>query len=161
MGIRISSQFDLRSQLSLDSRFVRGTLADRDLIQDFQRYEGLMCFVQEDGFTWQLVGGITNAHWQRLGTGSIVRYNFMNQSLLTILGVPQLPLVQVYEQVLGDTPTLWGVHQFGTPTFAFMESGSTLGERLFTPTEVIYDSLTQSIRVSFVSAKTGTVVLLY
>lgn len=64
MGIKISSQFDLNTQIALDSRTWATSLTVRDAIPSYQRYEGLMCFVQEEGKTYQLVGGITNEFWQ-------------------------------------------------------------------------------------------------
>jgi hypothetical protein len=67
MGIPVSSNFDLNSQLPLDDRTVAIDITARDAITPIERYAGLICYVQSDNTTYQLVGGITNSHWQVFG----------------------------------------------------------------------------------------------
>jgi hypothetical protein len=68
-GIPLSSQFNLNAQIPLDSRFVKADLTERDAIDTIQRYEGLISYVVSEQKNYQLVGGVTNAHWVELQSG--------------------------------------------------------------------------------------------
>ena len=45
------------------------TLATRDAITVQRRREGMLCYVQAEGKTYQLQGGIANANWSEFGGG--------------------------------------------------------------------------------------------
>ena len=63
MGIVLASNFDVKTGLSLDSRATADTINDRDNIPKEVRYEGLGCYVKEDGCSYKLIGGIENSNW--------------------------------------------------------------------------------------------------
>ena len=66
MGIQLGSNFSLQTNLPIDERMVCSSIAERDSIPMFKRYEGLLCYVEEEAINYQLVEGITNEHWQEL-----------------------------------------------------------------------------------------------
>lgn len=70
MSIKLSSNFDLVTQLPLDARFVKADTTARDAITAIQRYEGLLVYTVADSTLWQLVGGVTNSDWSTVGTGA-------------------------------------------------------------------------------------------
>lgn len=63
MGIIIGSNFDLGSQIPLDSRDVKATTTLRDAISSSVRYRGLEVFCQDTNKAYKLVAGITNSDW--------------------------------------------------------------------------------------------------
>lgn len=69
MGIVLGSQFTVNTTLPLDDRAVFATTTTRDLLDAGRRYEGLTVYVIADLANYQLVGGITNADWQTVGSG--------------------------------------------------------------------------------------------
>ena len=66
MGIQLGSNFTVNTALPLDDRNAVATLADRDAIEAGRLYEGLQCFVEEDGKNYQYIGGA----WAELAAGS-------------------------------------------------------------------------------------------
>lgn len=66
MGIQLGSNFSLQTGLPLDERMTCKTMAERDNIPMFKRYEGLLCYVEEEAINYQLIEGITNDCWQEL-----------------------------------------------------------------------------------------------
>ena len=66
MGIQLGSNFSLQTGLPLDERMTCKTMTDRDNIPMFKRYEGLLCYVEEEAINYQLIEGITNDCWQEL-----------------------------------------------------------------------------------------------
>jgi microcystin-dependent protein len=63
------------------------TIAARDVISDFRRYEGMMCYVEDDGTgnfaTYQLQGGITNPDWVLLSFATTpLTHNFLSATHL-------------------------------------------------------------------------------
>lgn len=69
MGIVLASNFNVNAALPLDSRQTVADLTARDAIVAGVRYEGMTVFVESDGKTYQLVGGITNGDWATFGAG--------------------------------------------------------------------------------------------
>ena len=63
MGIVLASNFDVKTNLALDSRTTKDTIADRNNIPSNIRFEGLECYVKEDGCIYRLTGGIENSNW--------------------------------------------------------------------------------------------------
>ena len=70
MGIELSSNFDVKTALPLDSRLVVADQTARDAIDALVRYEGMIVYVAVDETNYQLVGGITNSDWVEVGSGS-------------------------------------------------------------------------------------------
>lgn len=70
MGILLSSQFDPNMALPLDSRDVVTNNTARDAIAIGRRYEGMTVYVISSQKNFQLQGGVTNADWVELNTGS-------------------------------------------------------------------------------------------
>lgn len=62
-GISLASNFDLGSQIPLDSRTVAADLTARDAIATAKRYQGLIVFVVSNTTNYQLGTGLTNADW--------------------------------------------------------------------------------------------------
>lgn len=70
MGIALGSNFDVQTNLPLDSRLKVADTTARDAIDSGVRYEGMLVYVVADGTNYQLVGGIDNANWAELsGSG--------------------------------------------------------------------------------------------
>ena len=69
MGIELSSNFDVKTALPLDSRLVVADQTARDAIDALVRYEGMIVYVEADETNYQLVGGITNGDWEELSSG--------------------------------------------------------------------------------------------
>lgn len=67
MGINVASNFDVSTNLPLDSRSVRADNTARDAIGSGLRFEGLKVYVLSEQKTFVLKGGITNAHWAEDG----------------------------------------------------------------------------------------------
>lgn len=64
MSIPITQNFDVQGPIPIESRVVQNTIEDRDLIPSASRYDGLVVYVKAAQQSYQLIGGITNAHWQ-------------------------------------------------------------------------------------------------
>lgn len=47
----------------------KATTEERDAIPDNKRYEGLICYVTYEQMNYQLIGGLTNSHWEKLAGG--------------------------------------------------------------------------------------------
>lgn len=91
MGIVLGSNFDVQTNLPLDSRLKVADSTARDAIDSGVRYEGMIVYVVADGTNYQLVGGIDNANWAELsgsGGGGIAVNWFQNGNgpIQTILG---------------------------------------------------------------------------
>lgn len=70
MGIVLGSNFDVQTNLPLDSRLKVADTTARDALDSGVRYEGMLVYVVADGTNYQLVGGIANANWAELsGSG--------------------------------------------------------------------------------------------
>src|ERR1035437_7261847 len=68
--IPISTNFNVLTNLPIDSRFVFNTIGDRDSLNPTYRYEGLIAYGIFEETNWQLVGGIENSNWVELGNYS-------------------------------------------------------------------------------------------
>lgn len=71
MGITLTSNFDVNAALPLDSRMVVADLTARDAIAAGRRFQGMCVYVVADTITYQLKGGILNADWVELGSGTL------------------------------------------------------------------------------------------
>ena len=71
-GIPIISGFDVKSEIILDSRNFKSTIAERDEIQNCT--DGLFCFVLEDTTLYFYYGGQWNPY-RSSGSGAFT-YNF-------------------------------------------------------------------------------------
>lgn len=47
----------------------KATIEERNAIPDNKRYEGLICYVTYEQMNYQLIGGLTNSHWEKLSGG--------------------------------------------------------------------------------------------
>jgi hypothetical protein len=71
MGIELTSNFDVKTALPLDSRLLVADITARDAIENLHRYEGMIVYVKDEKTNYQLVGGVTNSDWQELsGSGA-------------------------------------------------------------------------------------------
>ncbi len=70
-GIQLASNFDLNSQIPLDSRTVVADISARNAIAEAVRYDGLPCYVVSEGRYYHLRGGVENSDWAEwAGNGS-------------------------------------------------------------------------------------------
>jgi len=69
LPIYTGSSFSMAAALPLDDRERFADLTARDALSALRRYEGLVCYVVSEQKLYHLKGGITNAHWEELGTG--------------------------------------------------------------------------------------------
>lgn len=102
MGIVLSSNFTVNAGLPLDSRSIVNDIAERDLIPNIQRYEGMEVYVKDIKEKFQLQDGITNLHWVSTSAGAAVAQEFfpiIGFSLQAIVGVNT---TSNYFEVLGD-----------------------------------------------------------
>lgn len=67
MGIELGSNFDMKTGLPLDSRFVVNDDTARNAIPSGIRYDGLLVYVKSTKKLWQLQGGITDDLWREAG----------------------------------------------------------------------------------------------
>ncbi len=70
LGIPLSSNFALNSQIPLDARTVVADTTARDAIPAIQRYDGLIVYTLSSPANYQLQGGITNGDWVAIGGGA-------------------------------------------------------------------------------------------
>lgn len=70
MALTLPQGFDVQNPEALETKTVQETVADRDNISLATRYEGLKVYVKQLQKNFQLVGGITNAHWVDFGDGA-------------------------------------------------------------------------------------------
>lgn len=70
MGIVLGSNFDVQTALALDSRLHQADLTARDAINPLVRYEGMIVYVVAEAKAYYLKGGIDNADWEEVGSGS-------------------------------------------------------------------------------------------
>lgn len=71
MAIEIQDGFRIPTAVPIDSRFVKANIAQRNAIPAEERYEGLPCYVVEEGKTYYLAGGVSNANWSEIGSGGV------------------------------------------------------------------------------------------
>lgn len=67
--IEISSGFERKAAVPLDTLSVVSDLTARDATPSLVRYEGMIVFVESEGTNFQLVGGIDNTDWVEVGAG--------------------------------------------------------------------------------------------
>lgn len=67
MGATIINNFDLGAALPLDSRAVKNTIAERNAIPSYKRYEGLIVYVRDTQKNYQLRAGVLDANWVDIG----------------------------------------------------------------------------------------------
>ena len=67
MGIVLASNFDVKTGLSLDSRYNADTISDRNSIPVGIRYDGMQCYVKEDESLYILSGNdlSDNNNWTK------------------------------------------------------------------------------------------------
>jgi hypothetical protein len=114
MAITSPQGYNIQAQAPIDDRFVRNTIAERNLLSLATRYEGLTMYVLDDGAgkarNYQLVGGITNDDWQELqGGGAISEDAARTQDILIFDGEEYSPFEApvMYEDVdLTDLTTI-------------------------------------------------------
>ena len=109
MGIVLASNFDVKTNLALDSRTNKNTIEERNEIPAEVRFEGLECYVKEDGGLYRLTGGVENSNW------SLIPYTDADGNLTIdgnlILNNSSTP-INIKEYI--DTLTAAGIHYIGT-----------------------------------------------
>ena len=109
MGIVLASNFDVKTNLALDSRTNKNTIEERNAIPTEVRFEGLECYVKEDGGLYRLTGGVENSNW------SLIPYTDADGNLTIdgnlILNNSSTP-INIKEYI--DTLTAAGIHYIGT-----------------------------------------------
>ena len=109
MGIVLASNFDVKTNLALDSRTNKNTIEERNAIPTEVRFEGLECYVKEDGGLYRLTGGVENGNW------SLIPYTDADGNLTIdgnlILNNSSTP-INIKEYI--DTLTAAGIHYIGT-----------------------------------------------
>ena len=109
MGIVLASNFDVKTNLALDSRTNKNTIEERNAIPAEVRFEGLECYVKEDGGLYRLTGGVENSNW------SLIPYTDADGNLTIdgnlILNNSSTP-INIKEYI--DTLTAAGIHYIGT-----------------------------------------------
>lgn len=77
MGISMITNFDMRTNLPIDTRMVADTITDRNNISELVRFIGLECFVKtgENTGPYKLVGGISNSNWTLIPYDKDVMHN--------------------------------------------------------------------------------------
>ena len=109
MGIVLASNFDVKTNLALDSRTNKNTIEERNAIPAEVRFEGLECYVKEDGGLYRLTGGVKNSNW------SLIPYTDADGNLTIdgnlILNNSSTP-INIKEYI--DTLTAAGIHYIGT-----------------------------------------------
>lgn len=68
-GIPVTSQFDMLTNKSLDSRDIFADSTERDALPSTSRYEYMIVTTIDNGKIWRLEGGITNSHWVEFSSG--------------------------------------------------------------------------------------------
>ena len=128
MGIVLASNFDVKTNLALDSRTNKNTIEERNAIPAEVRFEGLECYVKEDGGLYRLTGGVENSNW------SLIPYTDADGNLTIdgnlILNNSSTP-INIKEYI--DTLTAAGIHYIGTLDGTESSPGS------FTPAAEIGD----------------------
>src|SRR5690606_35921520 len=72
MSQTINDNFRLVAALSIDDRYYKLNISQRDAIESGRRFQGLMCFVQQTQTVYMLFGGITNSNWTPIfGAGAV------------------------------------------------------------------------------------------
>ena len=71
MAINIADGFKVNAGVPVDSRFVFVDLTARDALDSVLRYQGLKCFVIDEGKFYSLVGGTGNENWIEEGAGDV------------------------------------------------------------------------------------------
>lgn len=69
MAVEYPFGFIIGNTDPVDSRFRFSTIAERDALSEFNRYVGLLTFVEEDNTFYFLEGGIANANWSAFSGG--------------------------------------------------------------------------------------------
>lgn len=91
MGIKISSNFDVRASLPLDDRDTAQDLVARDAILPIKRYDGMKTYITSTQQTFQLQGGITNGDWVLISTPSgvlgVEKWNIEAHESLVPIGI--------------------------------------------------------------------------
>ena len=85
MSIKISTNFLLSAQLPLDDRTVVANITARNAIPTIQRYDGLLVYEIDTNINWQLQGGILDANWVQIGSGSSTGNKSMAIDAVTVL----------------------------------------------------------------------------
>ena len=63
MAIEVGTNFQIKTNLPIDSRSVKNTVAERNAIPASERYEGLRVLVTEENSEYELRGGIGDGNW--------------------------------------------------------------------------------------------------
>lgn len=86
MAVTIIDPFDPQMPFPVDLRNRKLNSAQRDTIPANARYEGLMCYVQDEQKWYYLKGGTDNGDWTEFGEGEPV-----DESLQTVYFNPSMP----------------------------------------------------------------------
>lgn len=129
----------------------------RDLITVQRRRAGMVVTTQNDLLSWQLLPDLVT--WRPFGGGggssSLWRIPFVEASQLDIPGLTDVPNVSVWlddEELLGFT---FNTYQFGGSTFNQI---SQPVRKLTNDYEAIHYPASNSLKITFIGPKSGTVV---
>lgn len=100
MGIALGSNFTVNTGLPLDDRLVVADLTARDAILAGRRYEGLETYVESEGKSYRLIGGILNANWVEGGGGGAGGGAWVWASALNIADNGQITLGTAARQAI-------------------------------------------------------------
>jgi hypothetical protein len=131
MGTTLGSQFDLNTNLPLDSRNVKADVTARNAIPSTSRYVSMEVYCVAEARTYKLVGGILDANWVDVGAGS-----FTQETDSTTTGSAQTAALTSFVRIFTNTSllTLAGLTAPSVTTFGVLVNRTTADIKILNDT---------------------------
>lgn len=129
MGIALGSNFDVQTNLPLDSRAVVADITARDAISSLRRYEGMSVYVIATQKEYTLKGGITNAEWtEAMAQGVTVVNTATDRDAITMLSRYEGMLVYVKDSKITYQMTSGALTNDGWTYYYGVTASDDVGE---------------------------------
>lgn len=166
MAITIQDGFSVRTTVPVDARFVADTITSMNAMEAEVRYEGLTCYVVENGVLYHLKGGILNEHWLPVGSGDIVgpAGPVLNNSIAVFSGTSGKELkstpvnIDAYGGITGVSEISAASALLGSLRIAEIVNSGSTGENVTLPITYGRVVLTNSSLVSIAEISTSFMV---